>query len=159
MRLLIHSALISLLAVSLQTTAQSRVCIGGDLDHLTAAQKGRCLASAAKVRSEATRFNAPADWHFFIVCTEADWKAYAAFSDRAPEELENLSADTNLARRTTFFRGETIATSEPVRLQLAVAHEVASALLKTSDELAIQDRIALLVPGSERHENALRASR
>lgn len=140
-----------------QAPTQSSVCIGGDLSRLTASEKGRCLASAARVRAEADRFHAPANWRFFIVCTEYDWQTYAAYTDRPLTELASATVDTNLARRTTFFRGESLPLEDPARLKLAVAREVVRATLGTDNQVAIEQRLAVLIPTPD--PETLRASR
>ena len=153
----IRATLTALAAFTAHALAQSNVCIGGDLGRLTAAEKSRCLASAARVRAEADRFHAPANWHFFIVCTEYDWQTYAAYTERPFTELAAATVDTNLARRTTFFRGQSLPVEDPTRLRLAVAREVIRATLGTENEIAIQQHLAALIPANA--PEALRASR
>ena len=151
--------LAALAAFTVHAMAQSSVCIGGDLSRLTAAEKSHCLASAARVRAEADRLHAPAGWHFFIVCSEYDWQTYAAYTDRPLSELAAAVADTNLTRRTTFFRGQSLPLEEPAALKLAVAREIVRATLGTNDELAIQKRLDSLLPATNPAAGTLRASR
>ena len=86
--------------------------------------------------------HAPDGWHFVVVCGEEGWKSYAAFSPRGEAVLEEASADTDLAGRTTYFREDRLHTPQPHGLQRVLAHEIASIVLKTDDENAIQAQMA-----------------
>ncbi len=159
MHISVRVALVSLLGLAVQAAAANRVCIGGDLDHMTEAQRHGCLANAAQVREAAARFHAPADWHFYVMCTEEDWQAYSAFSKKSPAELSRVSGDTDLTKRTTFLRGGRLATSSPIAFDRIVAREVATASLKSVDEAAIQERVAAWIPEADRANLTLDGSR
>ncbi len=159
MHISIRAALVYLVGLSVQASAANRVCIGGDLDHMTDAQRRGCLANAAQVREAAGRFHAPADWHFYVMCTEEDWQAYSAFSKKSAAELARVSGDTDLERRTTFLRGGKLAVSSTSAFNKIVAREVASASLKSSDEGAIQEQVAEWIPAADRTALNLRGSR
>ena len=158
MKLALHAAVLSLLGLAVHASAENRVCIGGDLDHLTTSQKNACWASAADVRKTAAKFNAPEDWHFFVVCTDEDWKVYAAFSKRASAQLDKAGADTDLQNRTTFLRGAWLHSNEAPKLERIVAHEVASAVWQSADEVVIQRQVALWFPKTNDQVFTLRAS-
>jgi hypothetical protein len=159
MKVLARAAVVSLLALAFHASAESRVCIGGDLDHLNEAQKSGCWNSAHQIGNYAAKFHAPADWHFFVVCTDSDWKAYTAFSKRKAADLAALGADTDLEKRVTFFRGEWLRNIPVQGLNQAVAHEVAIALLQSTDEKIIQRQVALWVPETDTTAPVLRAAR
>ena len=148
--------------LTLGAQAQSRFCLGGELDHLSPAQRTACSAKLASVREAARRFGAPEGWHFVLVCGEEGWKSYAAFSSRPAAELENASADTDIQAHSTYFREEKLAaagssgaTRLPDRplpdralldralLDRTVAHEIAAVVLQTADEAAIQAQVNL----------------
>jgi len=148
-----------LLSLAVHASAENSVCIGGDLDHLNAAQKAICQATANQIRSEAVKFNAPGDWHFFVLCTETDWKVYTTFSKRNPMSLASLGADTDLEQHRTFFNGEHLHAANALGLDKIVAHEVASALLKSTDEKAIQTQVAVWLPDTATSIRTLMASR
>jgi hypothetical protein len=158
MNLAIRAALLSLLGLAVHASAENRVCIGGDLDHLTNSQKSACWANAADVRKSAARFHAPEDWHFFVVCTDEDWKVYAAFSKRAAAHLALEGADTDLQSRTTFLRGTWLRHSDSPGLERIVAREVASAVWQSTDEVVIQKQVALWFPQTRDQVLTLRAS-
>ena len=122
--------------------AQTRYCIGGDLDHLSATEKAACNTTMEAVRSAASSLHAPDGWHFVVVCGEEGWKNYAAFSTTGATDLETAAADTDRDQQTTFLREASLHTNEPHGLQRAVAHEVASILLNTHDEPAIVAQMA-----------------
>ncbi len=124
--------------------AQTRVCIGGDLDRLSAGDRSACATTVQAVRSAAESMHAPDGWHFVVVCGEQGWKSYAAFSSRSEAALENVAADTNLAEHTTYFRQDHLVTPDAHGLRRVVAHEVASILLKTDDENAIAAKMISL---------------
>jgi hypothetical protein len=151
-----RAALISLLSLAVHASAESRVCIGGDLAHLTQAQTTDCWANAHQIGAEAAKLRGPADWHYFVICTDSDWKDYVAFSKRSAADLATLGADTDLQSRTTFFRGEWLPKATP-SFEKAVAHEVAAAVLQSTDEAAIQKRLAAWLPEADRQ--TLMASR
>lgn len=122
--------------LSVASVAQTRFCIGGDLDHLSAEDRASCSATMQSVRTAAASLHAPEGWHFVVVCGEAGWKNYASFSSRGEAVLERV-ADTDLAQQTTYFREGGLHMAQAHGLERAVAHEVAAALLKTEDEVAI----------------------
>lgn len=143
--------------LSASSVAQTRYCIGGDLDHLSANERAECSATLQAVRSAAAAMHAPADWHFVVVCGEQGWKDYTAFSRRGEAALEQASADTDREAQETFFREERLHTAQPHGLQHVVAHEMASILLKTEDENAIQTQMAAWERDSHVQGASLRA--
>jgi len=157
-KLTIRAVVLSLLGLAVHASAENRVCIGGDLDHLTNLQKSACWASAADVRKTAAKFHAPEDWHFFIVCTDEDWKTYATLSKRASLQLDKAGADTDLQNRTTFLRGTWLHSNDAPKLERIVAHEVASAVWQSTDEIVIQRQVALWFPKPNDQVLTLRAS-
>jgi hypothetical protein len=159
MQLLARAAVICLLSFAVRMSAESRVCIGGDLDHMTEAEKSGCWNSAHQVGSAAVKFKGPDNWHYFVVCSEADWKAYTAFSKRGAVELAEMGADTDIGRRTTFFRGPWLRNIGLRNLDRVVAHEVATALMQTTDEKLIQRQIAEWFPAPDEKTLTLAASR
>jgi hypothetical protein len=159
MKPFVRISLISLLSLAVHASAESRVCIGGDLDNLTQQQKNDCWASAHQIGSEATKFHAPADWHYFVVCTESDWKMYAAYSKHSAAALATLGAETDLRSRTTFFRGGWLPKGDSSGLTKTVAHEVASAVLQSTDEAVIQKQVAMWLPETDKQTLVLQASR
>lgn len=152
------AAAVLLSTVAVHASAQPRVCIGGDLDRLSAAQKNSCRASADQVRVDVERFHAPADWHFFVVCTEEDWTTYAAMSDRGTEVAASY-VDTDLKKHTTFFRGATLSNSEPERFHRLIAHEAARGLLQSVDENVIARQLSVWMPAGGEGVVTLTASR
>jgi hypothetical protein len=122
--------------------AQTRVCVGGDLEHLSSAGRVACNASAQAVRNAADQLHAPDGWHFVVVCGEEGWKQYAAFSTRGEDAMSDAAADTDFEQHTTYLREDRLHTTQPRGFQRVVAHEVASILLKTDDEVAIQTQMA-----------------
>ena len=137
---------LALAAASLSSVAvaQTRFCVGGDLDHLSATEKAACSATLQAVRTAATSMHAPDGWHFVVVCGEDGWKQYTAFSSRDEATLESAAADTDRDGKTTYFREARLQSPEAHSLQHAVAHEVASILLRTEDETAIQLQMAAM---------------
>ncbi|MEO7029674.1 MAG: hypothetical protein ABI147_09770 [Acidobacteriaceae bacterium] len=161
MHRLLRSALFLAFAFAVHASAEARVCIGGDLDHLSLPQKMDCLRSAIMVRGGIARFHAPEDWRYFVICTESDWKTYVAFSKRSARELETMGADTDLVGRTTFFRGEWLRnanTHSPVAEKI-IAREVASAVLQSVDEVAISKQVERWIPKPDQNALVLKASR
>lgn len=144
MKLLLAPAALALAAtlVPVSAVAQTRFCMGGDLDHLTQTDRAACSATVQAVRTAASSMHAPDGWHFVVVCGEEGWKSYAAFSTHSEDVLENASADTNREEQTTYFREDRLHTPQAHSLQRVVAHEMASILLKTDNESAIQTQMA-----------------
>ena len=153
--------LLTALSIALATTvsasavAQTRFCIGGDLDHLSMSDRASCAATMQAVRASATAMHAPDDWHFVVVCGEEGWKQYAAFSPRDPEVIQDAAADTDLDQHVTYLREERLHAPQAHSLQRVVAHEVASILLKTNDEDAIQTKMASWERSSQVEEASL----
>ena len=127
--------------LTIPSVAQTKFCIGGDLDHLSTAERSACSATARAVRDVADSMHAPGSWHFVVVCGEEGWNSYRAFSAR-DTALENASVDTDLDQQTTYFREGRLRGSQVQAFRRVVAHEVASALLHTDREDAIQVQMA-----------------
>ena len=123
--------------------AQTRFCIGGDLDHMSETQKTACHAKMQAVKQAAASLHAPADWHFVVVCGEDGWKSYAAYSLDDSAALVHADADTHLAQRETFLREDRLDLGNLRSLQRVVAHEIAEITLQSKDELAISRQINL----------------
>ena len=85
-----------------------RVCMGGDIEHFSPAQLRACQTEVQQVREAAAQYHTPG-WHFIVVCDENGWKDYAAFSETPAAVLADASADTDIASRTTFFRGSRLS--------------------------------------------------
>ena len=126
------AALITLF--SLSAVAQTRYCIGGDLDHLSAAERASCTAAKDEVRAAATRLHAPEDWHFVVVCGEQGWRDYTAIAERSKVALEDLGADTDLQGHVTYLREARLHTPAGHELPRVVGHEGAFIALTSPDE-------------------------
>ncbi len=153
------AALTFALAATLTSTsavAQTRVCIGGDLDHLSSTERASCSATMQAVRSAAAAMHSPDGWHFVVVCGEDGWKDYAAFSTHGEAVLQAAAADTNLEQQTTYFREDRLHTPQAHGLQHVVAHEIAAILLKTDDENVIQTQLATWERNGQVQEALLR---
>ncbi len=137
------AAMIPIVMLSATAIAQTRFCVGGDLDHLSSVERASCNATMNAVRHAVSTIPAPADWHFVVVCGEEGWKQYTAFSTRDETVLSGAAADTDREQRTTYLREGSLHTPQPGGLKQVVAHEVASVLLNSHDEDAIQTQIAV----------------
>ncbi len=139
------SALFTML-ICLPAVAQTRYCLGGDLDHLSAAERASCNAARDMVKTTATRLHAPENWHFVIVCGEQGWKDYTAVAQREEVALENSAADTDLDQHVTYLRqsrlGETQTQPQLPELQSVLIHELASIKLGSHDERLIEAQVA-----------------
>ena len=114
--------------------AQTQFCMGGDLAHLSQAQKNACGAKLQAVRSVATALHAPQDWHFVVVCGEEGWKQYTAYTMREDRALMNAVADTNFEEHETFLRESRLGQDSVAALQSTLAHEVAGILAHNAQE-------------------------
>ncbi len=137
------SSMISPLAVAgcllcASAIAQTRVCLGGDLGHLTQAQKTACSADMQTVRSLATAMHAPDGWHFVVVCGEESWKQYAAYTMREESGLLNAAADTNFQTRETFLRESRPDQGGQVSLKSAMAHEIAGIVSRNVQHASVE---------------------
>ena len=137
-----HSTLLTFatLAASLVCTsalAQTRFCIGGDLDHLSQAQRTSCNAKNQAVKAAATALHAPDDWHFVLVCGDEGWKNYASYISEENTSLMDAAANTDLQQHETFLRADRLDLNSLRSVQKLVAHEVAGIVLHSNDEVAI----------------------
>ncbi len=124
-------------------TAQIRYCVAGNLSQMNPAEKATCSTQLQTVRQAAAAFHAPQDWHFVLVCGEKGWKDYAAYATGNEAALDGAYADTNVSSHETFLRASSSGAQADVALQRTIAHEVASILLNSKDEAAIQKQVAL----------------
>lgn len=136
------SALIATTLAS-AAVAQTRYCMGGDLDHMSAAERASCSAAKEGVKATATQLHAPADWHFVIVCGEQGWKDYTAVADSGAVALQDAAADTDLSQHVTYIREGGFMTPQSRDLRLVVTHEMASIHLNTHDEGRIQAQLTV----------------
>lgn len=104
--------------------AQTRFCLGGDLDHLTQEQKSACSAKVQLLRGIATSLGAPEDWHFVVVCGEDGWKSYAAFSTSEEDAFADRIAVSDYQAHETFLRASRLDSLEAAQLRLIVSQEL-----------------------------------
>ena len=121
--------------------AQTRFCMGGDLAHLSAAEKTTCNAKLQAVRTAAASFHVPDGWHFVMVCGEDGWRDYTAFAMN--QSLLGASADTHLEQRETFLRGDRFDLGNAPSLRRTLAREIAGIVLRSHDEVAINTQVNL----------------
>ncbi len=127
--------------------AQTRFCIGGDLAHLSAAEKTTCSTKLQAVKAAAAAFHVPDGWHFVMVCGEEGWRDYSAFAMN--DTLLNASADTHFEQHETFLRGDRFDLNNVPALRRAVAREMAGIVLHSHDELAIANQVGLWMAESQ----------
>ena len=119
--------------------AQTRFCIGGDIAHLSNAEKSRCSAKLQAVKTAASSFHVPDGWHFIMVCGEDGWKEYTAYAMK--DTLVSASADTLFEQHEIFLRGDRFDENNVSSFRRAVAHEVAGIVLHSNDEVAINTQV------------------
>ena len=124
--------MLSLLIGAAAGAQGGRVCMGGDIEQLRPAQLQACQAQVAQVREASIKYRVPS-WHFIVICDEAGWSDYAAFSEKSASELATASADTNLAQRTTFLRGSYLTQQVADAL---LAREMAAIVRQSEPEVA-----------------------
>ena len=115
------------------SAASNRVCLGGNLQQLDAAQVHACQQTAQQVQAAADQAGA-SNWHFVVVCDEAGWQDYAAFATVSADQLQQAAIDNNLQQRTSFVRATRVSgsdnsqllTSEMVSLARAARTQVAA---------------------------------
>ncbi len=130
------------LLMSVPAVAQTRFCIGGDLEGLSAGERASCNAAKDTAKLTAARLQAPEDWHFVIVCGEQGWKDYTAVAQQGEVALNDSAADTDLDQHVTYLRESRLRESQNHPLQPVVAHEVASIKLGTHDERMIEAQVS-----------------
>ena len=134
------SALITTL-ICVPAVAQTRFCLGGDLENLSAPERASCSAAKEMVKATAARLHAPDNWHFVIVCGEQGWKDYTAVAQRGEVALVDQAADTDLEQHITYLRESRMLEPKTHQLQRVVAHELASIKLNTHNEQVIEAQI------------------
>ena len=125
--------------------AQTRFCMGGDLDHMSQTQRTACSAKLQAVKNAAAEFHAPDGWHFVVVCGENGWKEYAAYVAEEDPAILAASADTHLEQHETFLREDRLNLADQQSLRRVVAREVAGILLQSQDETAINHQVNLWI--------------
>ena len=114
------------LGFSLSAVAQTKVCMGGDLATLSAAERTTCENQVRMVQRSNAASKVSAGWHFVVVCGETGWKEYAAFSQQGEAQTAEAAADTDFATKTTFLRGARLLTQDAAELVVARSLQVAS---------------------------------
>lgn len=99
------------LAVSTASAASNKVCMGGNVEQLSATQAQACQQTAQQVRAAADK-SGTSNWHFVVVCDEAGWQDYAAFATMPASDLQQAAIDNNLAQRTSFVRASRVGGAE-----------------------------------------------
>lgn len=89
--------------------AQTYFCIAGDLDALPPARIAACKAKLADVRSMVRGSGSPANWHYVMVCDEADWRSLATLSGPAMKAaMLHTDERTDAHARLTLFHGSAL---------------------------------------------------
>ncbi len=140
---------IVLAALSLSAVAQTRVCIGGDLDSMSPAQITACQLKSAGVRAAATRVGVRDDWHIVVVCDDAGWGDYASFAGKSVAAVMESDQQTDAPMRTTFVRGSKIQASHSSDMD----HLLASAM----EQMPAAARPAVGKPRPQAHGDLLAA--
>lgn len=107
----------SVLALSLFATAavaQNRYCIGGSLDHMNAGQRAVCQARLGQLRTALDQDSSVNGWHVVLVCDEAGWSDYTAFSARPQAEIAAAAIDVNADLRTIYLRASKVDSSDAI---------------------------------------------
>lgn len=120
--LLTAGAGLMLLAFS-ASAATTQVCMGGNIEQLSSTSLQACQQEVAQVRETADAMGTP-DWHFIVICDDAGWSDYAAFSGTSAAVLATESADSNMALHTTFLRGSRLNGSTGARVLAATMREI-----------------------------------
>lgn len=139
-------SVVAAIVMGVPAVAQTRFCIGGDLDRLSAGERASCNAAKDTVRLTATRLHAPEDWHFVIVCGEGGWKEYTAVAQRGEVALNDSAADTVLDQHVTYLRESRLSDARPREpqthdLQRVLAQELAYIELGTRDERVTEAQV------------------
>ncbi len=131
--------------------AQTRVCLGGDLEHLSPAQRAACTSKMQAVRDVAASLQAPGDWHFVVVCGEQGWRSYAAFGSATQEAVLMAAADTNLEQHETFLRETRLDVADSRSLQRLLSQEISAIPTRRTEQgPADKHAVGSIVLGSNR---------
>lgn len=120
--MLIASTAFMLLGFS-ASAATTEVCMGGNIEQLSSTSLRACQQEVAQVRETANAVGTP-DWHFIVICDDAGWRDYAAFSTTSASVLAHESADSNIALHTTFLRGSRLSGSEGAKILVATMQDI-----------------------------------
>jgi hypothetical protein len=102
------------LCIALPAFAQVNVCMGGNLDRMSAVEKQACENRVHQVANAAADANLPDELHLVVVCGEDGWKDYTAFSGHDQLALSKANADADRATHTIFLRGASMTSSAVV---------------------------------------------
>lgn len=127
------AALLSFSAMVAGAETGNRICLGGNIEQLSSTQRFACQQRAQQVRRAADQAGL-SNWHFVVVCDDAGWSDYAAFSTTPAEALQNRATDTNADARTTFVRATGISTPESLSTELvAVVRQAGSQRIQAGE--------------------------
>jgi hypothetical protein len=85
--------------------AENRLCVGGDVEKLSALEQKLCKDQIQEARILIRQHARVSDWHFVVVCGETSWRELSEFSHGSEDFLLKAAADTNEEERTTYLRG------------------------------------------------------
>ena len=117
-------SLMFLLCSTLSATAQTHYCIGGDLDHLSAAEVNSCHSKMLDVREAVKRRGAPSGWRFLVVCDESGWRDVASITGKDSSALRLAEFSTDTTEHVTFLRGSHMDTANAGQMLNASLHGV-----------------------------------
>ncbi len=125
---ILSAVTLSAALVSTSALAQTRFCLGGDLDHLSQKERAACAAKMQSVRVLAASLHAPENWHFVMVCGEEGWKQYVAYAEPQGKTLLEASYNTDYLSRETFLRETRLADPDSPALRQIIARELSEVL-------------------------------
>ncbi|AFL89045.1 hypothetical protein Terro_2809 [Terriglobus roseus DSM 18391] len=97
---------------SLSAVAQTKVCMGGNLDSMSSTERHSCEKQVQMTREAAVDAKVSGDWHFVVVCGEDGWKDYMAFSQQGEAPLRTATSDTDVAAKTIYLRGTRLESAD-----------------------------------------------
>ena len=133
-----HVSLALLAGLSLSAVAQTKVCIGGDLDNLSQAQIAACQMKSSGVQAAARSMGVRSDWHIIVVCDDAGWSDYASFTGKSVAAVMETDEQTDLPTRTTFVRGS--------KLEINQKHAMERLLASAMEQMPADARPAVARP-------------
>lgn len=123
----------SLALFSSLAAAETRFCLGGDLQTMSEAEQAGCRSQLQALRQGANALPQNGNWHIVLVCGEQAWQEYQNFTGEPNARLAAAQYDVSLDSHEIFLRSARIPARDVVQTS-ALLRQIATTEKKVSSQ-------------------------